>query len=123
MKTLIIKIGGDPKKDIKEVFDNPKKNGQPGTSTLYLNSVKDLYEMLSPKRMGLLLYLAGSEESAQNTTTVLANKLGRKQEAISRDTAILEKHGLISKTKDKQKVFIKSAYGAINLCLTAESQS
>jgi len=116
MNTLIVKIGGNPKDDIKAVFDNPKENGQPNTNTLYLKDAKELYEILSPQRMELLLYLANNSKE-QNTINGLAKKLKRRQEAISRDTIVLERHQLVKKTKEKQKVFVKSMYGTLNLKL------
>ena len=120
MKTLTIKIGGTPKEDIKSVFNNPKQNGRPNTSTLYLKSAKDLYETLSPQRMELLLYLTKHQEE-QNTITGLAKKLKRRQEAISRDTIVLEKHSLIKKTKQKQKVFVTPLYETLNLSLATKT--
>lgn len=116
MKTLTIKIGGNPKQDIKSVFKNPKQNGRPSTNTLYLKNTKDLYEILSPQRMELLLYLTSHKEE-QNTITGLAKKLNRRQEAISRDTIILQKRALIKKTKQKQKVYITPIYETLNLRL------
>jgi len=117
VKTLTIRIGGNPKEDIKSVFTNPKQNGRPNTSTLYLKNTKDLYEILSPQRMELLLYLTKHGEE-QNTITKLAKKLKRRQEAISRDTILLEKHSLIKKTKQKQKVLITPLYESLNLSLS-----
>ena len=117
MEKLIIKIGGNAKRDIRAVFNNPKQNALVGTNTLYLNNTTELYEMLSPQRMELLLYLTNNPKE-QNTITGLAKKLKRRQEAISRDTIVLEKHQLVRKTKEKQKVFVQSMYGSLNLKLT-----
>lgn len=120
MNTLIIKIGGDAKKDIKSVMENPKKNMRPGTTTLYLKSTKDLYEILSPQRMELLLYLTGHSQE-RNTINDLSKKLKRRQEAISRDTILLEKHSLIKKTKQKQQVIVTPIYDSLNLNLSIKN--
>jgi predicted transcriptional regulator len=114
---LIIKIGGNPRDDIRKACMNPKRNAKLGTSTLYLKSTKDLYEILSPQRMELLLYLTNHQKES-NTITGLAKKLKRRQEAISRDAIFLEKHSLIKKTKQKQKVFITPMYETLNLNLS-----
>ena len=117
MEKLIIKIGGNAKRDIRAVFNNPKQNALVGTNTLYLNNTTELYEMLSPQRMELLLYLT-NHKTEKNTITQLAKKLQRRQEAISRDAILLGKYGLIKKSKQKQKVIITPKYDSLNLCLS-----
>jgi predicted transcriptional regulator len=117
---LTIKIGGNPRDDIRAACSNPKKNARPGTNTLYLKNTKDLYELLSPQRMELLLYLTNNQKE-ENTVTGLAKKLKRRQEAISRDAILLEKHSLIKKTKQKQKVLITPLYDAISLILAVKN--
>ncbi len=117
MEKLVIKIGGNAKTDIRAVFNNPKQNASIGTNTLYLRNTAELYEMLSPQRMELLLYLT-NHKTEKNTITQLAKKLGRRQEAISRDTILLNKYGLVKKTKQKQKVIITPKYDSLNLNLS-----
>ncbi|MFH1752025.1 MAG: hypothetical protein ABH821_03765 [archaeon] len=105
MKQLIIKIGGDMLKDMKEVWDDPSK-GKPGTHTVYVKNMDELYEVLSPKRIELLNYVLDQPKEEKNISEI-AKKLKRKQEAVSRDANLLEKHSLITKTKKKQKVYLK----------------
>lgn len=111
MQKLIINIGGDMLKDIKEVFDNPSK-GKPGTHTMYLKTSEDLYEMLSPKRLDLLKYII-EHQGEKKSISELASELKRKQEAISRDTNVLAKYGLVKKIKDKKTVYLKAMYGSL----------
>ena len=70
--------------------------------------------------MELLLYLTNNQKE-ENTVTGLAKKLKRMQEAISRDAILLEKHSLIKKTKQKQKVLITPLYDAISLILAVKN--
>lgn len=52
MKKLVIKIG-KMDEDIKKALANPSKKNS-GTHTLYLDSIEELPEVLSPKRLSLL---------------------------------------------------------------------
>jgi len=117
MEQLIIKIGGDMKKDIKEVFEHPEK-AAPNTHTLYLKDAKELYEILSPKRLELLRYII-AHQSERKTLGELAKELKRKQEAISRDANLLAKHSLIKKTKEKQMVHLKALYKSLDIRLAS----
>ena len=111
MDKLIIKIGGDMLKDIKEVFDDPRKM-KPGTHTMHLKTTQDLYEMLSPKRLELLMYII-EHQNEKKSISELANELNRKQEAISRDSKVLTKYNLVQKVKDKKTVYLKAMYGSL----------
>jgi predicted transcriptional regulator len=116
MKTLIIKIGVNAREDLREVFKNPKLNAKPNTHTLYLKDSKELYEILSPQRLELLMFIT-SHPNVEYTINELANKLNRRQEAISRDTIMLSKYNIIKKIKNKQKVYIKALYNSLDLKL------
>jgi predicted transcriptional regulator len=111
MQKLIINIGGDMLRDIKEVFDDPRKM-KPGTHTMYLKTSRDLYEMLSPKRLDLLKYII-EHHGERKSISQLAGELNRKQEAVSRDTNVLTKYGLVKKIKDKKTVYLKALYGSL----------
>jgi predicted transcriptional regulator len=117
MKSLIINIGGNVKADLKKAFENPKESIMPNSHTLYLKDTNQLYEILSPQRMELLMYIT-THSREDNTVSELAKKLKRKQEAISRDTILLSKYNLIKKVKDKQRVYIKALYNSLDLKLT-----
>ena len=56
MMRLIIKIGGGFEKDLRRVFYKPV-NAELGAHTLYLKNCSELYEILSPKRLELLLHI------------------------------------------------------------------
>jgi predicted transcriptional regulator len=120
MKELIIKIGSDPKKDIKKAFLNPKENVVLNTHTLYLKDSKELYELLSPQRLDLLRFVT-QNSLEEYTISELAKKLNRRQEAISRDTILLAKYNMLLKIKEKQKVYIKAIYNSLNLNLSVKS--
>lgn len=116
MKTLIIKIGGNLKRDLKEVLLDPKNKANINTHTIYLKNSKELYKILSPERLELLRYITDNNQ-AELTVSELAGKLKRKQEAISRDAILLEKYNIIEKVKNKQKVYIKAIYSALDIKL------
>jgi predicted transcriptional regulator len=117
MKQLIIKIGGNMLEDIKKVYNNPS-SGKPGTHTIYLKSTKDLYELLSPKRIELLKFIIETQ-SKKKTVSEIAKAMKRKQEAISRDANKLAKYNLIKKSKEKQSIYLSTEYNSLNIQLTA----
>lgn len=117
MRQLIIKIGGKMDKDLKQVFESPRK-AKPNTHTLYLKNSEELYEILSPKRLELLRYIL-KHEAEKKTVSELAQKLKRKQEAISRDANLLAKYNLIQKIKEKQMVYLKALYRSLEIQLTS----
>jgi predicted transcriptional regulator len=119
MKQLVIKIGGDMKGDIKQVFDNPK-TAQKNSHTLYLKNSEDLYEILSPKRLELLRYII-NHQIDKKTISELAEELERKQEAISRDANLLVKYNLIEKIREKQMVYLKAIYNSLQIRLASGS--
>lgn len=115
MKKLVIKIGYDFNKEVKRAFLNPSRQNA-GTHTLFLKSASDLYEILAPKRLELLLHLVHSQNRGQSVSR-LAHELKRKQAAVSRDLAVLEKHELIVKNRQKQSIQTKSRYQQLVLDL------
>ena len=109
---LKIKIG-DMKEGVKEVFRHPEK-AEAGTHSLYLKSPRELYELLTPKRIELLRFALKNDKEP---ITAISKALKRKQEAISRDATILEKYSLITKTRDNKKTYIKSKYNTLEITL------
>ncbi len=101
-KEVVLVIGGGPGKDIKKIFDNPAEaeKNEPDF-VLYVDSVEQLSSILSAKKMSLLKYL--KDASGYNVNEI-AIKMGRKQEAISRDLHVLEKCGLVQLRKKGKNV-------------------
>jgi len=115
MVRLIIKIGGDMMADIKKEYYNPSKEGA-GTHTVYLKSVEELPQILSPKKLELLIKLT-KEQFEKKTLSELAEELNRKQESVSRDVKVLAKQGMIKKSKVKQMVYLKPRFNSIEIKL------
>lgn len=115
MKQLTIKIGREMKEDLKEVFRNPSK-ASPNTHTLYLKNTKELNELLSPKRLELLIHII-KHQHKRKTISELARELERKQEAISRDANLLAKYSLIKKARERQMVYLKALYNSLEIKL------
>lgn len=115
MDNLIIKIGADKRKELKEVFDNPQKVKK-NTHTLFLNNSEELYEILSPKRLELLRYII-RHQAEKKTISEIADELKRKQEAVSRDANLLTKYNLIQKIKEKQMVYLEALYRSLSIQL------
>lgn len=106
---LIIKIGGNMIEDMRAVWNDPSK--ATGAHTIYVKNAEQFYELFSPKRLELLrhLVLSGGKESVSE----VASKLGRKQEAVSRDAALLEGFNMIEKTKRKKQVYLKAPHATL----------
>ncbi|NMA44898.1 MAG: hypothetical protein GX950_03760 [Candidatus Diapherotrites archaeon] len=119
MKKLIIKISNNIHQDLKDVYLNPKIKANPNTHTLYLKDVNEFYTLFSPQRMELLRILINTPNT-EFTINSLSKKLKRKQEAISRDTSLLEKYQLIKKTKVKQLVKVKPLYQTLSIDLSTK---
>ncbi|MBI2598098.1 MAG: hypothetical protein HYW50_02790 [Candidatus Diapherotrites archaeon] len=115
MKKIIIKIGGDMTEDLREIYNDPKK-AQYGTHTIYLKDTNGLLELLSPKRIELLKFVLKNPDS--QSITEISRKLKRKQEAISRDAAILESYNMIKKVKEKQKTSLRPVLDSIQIKLS-----
>ncbi|MFH1256850.1 MAG: hypothetical protein V1494_06190 [Candidatus Diapherotrites archaeon] len=116
MKRLVINIGGEMQRDIKEVFEYPSK-AKPGTHSLYLKDTEEFHQLLSPKRLELLGYII-KHQSGRKTISELAKKLKRKQEAVSRDANILTKYRIIEKIREKQMIYLKALYNSLEIRLT-----
>ncbi len=114
---MIIKIGGDIKKDLREIWEDPRK-AEPNTHTLYLKTAADLYEILSPKRLELLMHII-KHQSQKKTISELAKELKRKQEAISRDASFLAMHQMIKKIKKSRTVYLKALYKSLDIRLAS----
>jgi predicted transcriptional regulator len=112
MKQLIIKVGGDINKDLREAWCNPKILPI-GTRTIYVRNVSEAKELLSHERLALLKECL--EYSPSACVSDLVEKTGRKQEAISRDLSILESHGAIEKKKKGTKTFIEPKIDSIEI--------
>lgn len=115
MKQLIIKIGASMDKDLKELFRDPRK-GTPNSHTVYLKTPYDLYKILSPKRIELLKYLI-SHKSEKNSISAVSKELKRKQEAISRDAKVLERHMFVEKIRKKKSTYLKTNYKSLQIML------
>jgi len=102
MNNCVIRFGSSDE-DIKKIFQNPKEAKKMPNNVLYVRDAKQLASILSSERLSLLLNLY--KENMDVSTT--AKKLGRKQEAISRDASILEAAGMITKTKKGKSVYLK----------------
>jgi len=112
---LRIKIGGDAARDMAEIIRDPSK-GRPGTHTVYLKSADELYDLLSPKKMEMLIAMV-NYPSKTRTVNDVSNQTGRKQEAISRDASALTKHKLIEKIRKGRNTLLKAKYDTIEICL------
>ena len=113
MESLIVKISSSPKEEIRRAYNNPSEHAPKNTHTLLLKNPGELSTILSPKRIELLIFLTKNPEKA--TVSLAAKNLHRQQEAVSRDALILSKYSLISKTKEKQKVYLKPKYKSLEL--------
>ena len=115
MSKLVIKIGGNPKLDIRRMFRNPEKIER-GTNTIYLREYTDLLRILTEERMRLIGHLIHSKKNS--SISKLAKELNRKQEAISRDAAILERYEILKKFRNKQETYLKPLYTSVQIDFT-----
>lgn len=109
-KKIIIKIGADMMADLRKQSKNPDRS-LAGTRTIYLKDMKQFAQIFSPERLHILWQLVN--ETQKFTICGLAEKIGRKQEAVSRDISILEQNELIRKEKEKQRVYPKATFREI----------
>ena len=114
-KKIIIKIGGDMVADLRKQSKSPDLS-LTGTRTIYLKDMNQFARILSPERLNLLWQLVHGTEKL--TIDGLAKKMGRKQEAVSRDISILEKEELIQKEKVKQFVYPRATFKEILIQFT-----
>ncbi len=114
---LKIVIGGNMDSDIDKLFSakSLKETGQT-KNTLYLKNYAELNKLLSPKKMDLINFLIKSQRQEKPfSVTELAEKLGRHQEAISRDITSLKNLQLIFLKKIKQTVYAYPKYSKISI--------
>lgn len=118
-KKIIIKIGETMAEDLRNLAKRPPELR--GATTIYLNTWDDLQELLSTKRLELLMKLL-ENDGKKISVSKLAKELKRKQAAISRDLTILQFHQLISKTKDKQTTYPKIEFEQIVIDLNQHAK-
>lgn len=112
MKKLIIKVGGDVDRDLRDSWINPSKESM-GTTTLYVKNAFDAHQILSEERLGLMKHILTYSSPACVSDLVESTK--RKQGAVSRDISILESQGMIKKNKKGKKVFIEPKIDSIEI--------
>ncbi len=103
-KRIIFKIGGDMKKDIHKMFENPSSL-KGGGHVIYFKDWNSMLDALTPQRLHLLQRLIEYDDEKPMDVSKLACATKRKQESISRDLIALEKSGLISKIKKGKSVY------------------
>lgn len=113
MVKLIIHVGRKMEDDLRELYFNPEK-AERGSHNVYLKSFDEVQSVLSPKRLELMAEMIAASSNG-NTVNGLADSLNRKQEAISRDAIVLQKHGLIQKVKNKRQVYLKPKFDSIEI--------
>jgi len=97
-------VGGDMDKDLDDLFSGRNIN-QP-KNMLYLNTVEQLLDLLSPKKLSTLKWLMEYQPSDNpKTISQIAKENNRFQEAVSKDIKELKKNGFVETKKDKQKVY------------------
>ncbi|MDD4251155.1 MAG: hypothetical protein PHX27_03120 [Candidatus ainarchaeum sp.] len=113
---LYIIIGGDFDKDFNDLLNgkiNPKKHSQ---NIIYLDSFKQLNELLSPSKLDLFNYLIDFQDKTNpKPLSKIALELKRKKEAISRDIKQLNNLELITLKKIKQTIYALPKYNSIEI--------
>lgn len=102
------------RKDIHALFKNPKIAKNHPDQTIYVKDIEQLSSLFSPKRIAAFIELI-RYESKPCGVNELADKLHRKQEAISRDMGVLEKHGMVSKTKHGKETHLSALVKSIEI--------
>jgi predicted transcriptional regulator len=105
-------VGGDMDEDFEDLFSG--KNIDQPKNSLYLDSVEQLLDLLSPKKLSTLKFLI-EYQSEKNPKSIsqIAKENNRFQEALSKDIKHLEKNGFVTLTKDKQKVYASAKHSEI----------
>jgi len=106
---LTIIIGGNADRDLEKLFQG--KFDQP-TNTLYLDTYEKFQELLSPKKIDLLMQIANTKDLG---VCELAKKTKRNQTAISRDLKKLKKQGFVKTKKEKQKTIVSPIFSKIEI--------
>ena len=102
---IVIIVGGDYWGDIKKIIEKPGSAKKEHKDAVYVKSLKQLSSILSSKRMTIFQYLSQHREQ---TIGEIAQKLDRKQEAVSRDIHLLKNYGLVKLRKRGTKVYPKA---------------
>ncbi|MDP2667052.1 MAG: hypothetical protein Q8P05_06145 [Candidatus Diapherotrites archaeon] len=105
-RRIVFRIGGNPREDLKAVFQNPKLI-KVTSHVIYFKDWKSMLEALSPQKLHLLQQLIEYDDEKPLGVSQLAKKTKRKQESISRDLNALEKSHLIVKSKKGKYVYPK----------------
>jgi predicted transcriptional regulator len=115
-KVLTIIVGGDSDKDDEKLFTNPEEWKTHPRHAFYVDSYEEMLDLLSPAKLDLLstLFSYGSIHS-DNTVGAIAQKLNRKQEAVSRDLHQLKKQKLVQLTKNGRKVNVSTPFESIEI--------
>ena len=107
-------IGGNARKDLDELLSGkPLSEINQPKDALYLDTFERLHELLSPKKLDLLLALMENPKHCCVSET--AAKIKRKQEAVSRDLKQLKKLGLVELKKDGQKTIPKPKFRKLEI--------
>ncbi len=113
---LYIIVGGNFEKDFDDLLNgkiNPKKHPQ---NIIYLDSFKQLNELLSPSKLDLFNYLIEFQDKKNpKPLSKISLELKRKKEAISRDVKQLNNLELITLKKIKQTIYAMPKYKAIEI--------
>ncbi len=106
IRDVEIKFGSieDMKREILESKEGKKKH------VIYLPDAKIFSKIFSPKRIELLRAI---RENPELGVSELAELLGRKQEAVSRDISFLRAWGVIETYVEDKKVLTTSIPGKI----------
>ena len=103
-------VGGDMDKDTRDLFEG--KNINQPRNCLYVNTIEEAMDFLSPKKISLFKSLMEYDSKPCNITE-LAKKTKRFQPAISKDIKYLREKGLIETKKVKQSVYITPKHSEI----------
>ncbi len=106
IEIVVGKTFEDFKHSLAGRFDHPEKHwGKGNVITIYIDSVKQLPEILAPEKLRLLTELDLGECCPVNK---LSKRLGRKRQAVGRDLRQLARQGLV-RTEKKGRETLASA--------------
>ncbi|MDO8427709.1 MAG: helix-turn-helix domain-containing protein [Candidatus Diapherotrites archaeon] len=115
-KTFEIRIGRDFAKDMGQFLVNPKLLDKEPRVVRYIDSFEVLAAILSPERLKLLQTLKQKPNCSVNQ---LAEQVGRKREAVSRDLKLLSSHDMIKLQKNGKHVHIQANIDELVIKLNA----
>lgn len=114
-KEIEIRIGRDFAKDMGYLVDHPEEI-KGGRKIIYVDSLEKLASIITAERFKLAQFIA---EHGKMSINEIAQKLGRKREAVSRDLRKLHDFGLIKFDKKAQKVYPKVTATELKIQLKA----